>query len=127
MSRVLIADTSFLYALFSSTDHFHDKARRAAEKGAPIAVPPEIFSETLALIQYRQGFDRAKAAGAWIRDQGHIEVGLGSPAIRDKSWRIFGVGKGRLSYPDAVVLAWCEAHAAEPLAFDESIVSRARR
>src|SRR3989304_97904 len=57
-----VADTSFLYALFSAGDVFHEEARKLVGRGTPILVPPEIFAETIALIHYRQGF-RAAAGG----------------------------------------------------------------
>ena len=36
-----VADTSFLYALFSKSDAFHSKARRAAAAADSIVVPSE--------------------------------------------------------------------------------------
>ncbi len=63
---VLVADTSFLYALFSKSDVFHNGARRAAASAAAILVPSEIFAETVSLIHYRVGF---AAAGYAFRNE----------------------------------------------------------
>jgi predicted nucleic acid-binding protein len=124
---VRIADTSFLYALFSSTDEFHRRAVGAAEDPQPITIPPEILSETISLIHYRQGHATALAAGEWIRSQGRIEVGVGSRDLSERAWSIYRRGRGRLSYPDSVVLAWSRGRDVRPLAFDEVIVRYGRR
>lgn len=124
--RLRIADTSFLYALFSETDQFHARALEAAKSPEAILVPAEIFSETISLIQYRQGHAAARAAGEWIREQGRVELGVASRVRLESAWATFVAARGRLSYPDAIVLAWCEGRGVSPLAFDEALL-RSRR
>ena len=124
---VLVADTSFLYALFSKSDVFHNGARRAAASADAILVPSEIFAETVSLIHYRVGFSAAKSAGSWIRVQKRMEVATPSRSVLDRCWGIFHAARGRLSYPDSVVLAWCRERRATPLAFDQAILRRAKR
>jgi len=124
---VQVADTSFLYALFSKSDAFHGKARRAAASADAILVPSEIFAETVSLIHYRVGFAAAKSAGSWIRVQKRMEVAAPSRSMLNGCWAIFRAARGRLSYPDAVVLAWCRERRATPLAFDQAILRRAKR
>jgi len=121
-----IADTSFLYALFSETDAFHERARRAAEEPEGIIVPAEILSETVALLHRRLGFALARASGTWLRDKGHIEIGTPSPELLEAAWRAYSGSRGRLSYPDSVVVAWCRGRRANPLAFDTKILAHAR-
>jgi len=121
-----IADTSFLYALFSITDDFHEKALKEAAKPGSFSIPAEILSETLALIHYRQGFQAARAAGDWIRAQAGIEICGASREILERTWRLFASSEGRLSYPDSIILAWCQARRTRPLTFDESILSHGR-
>ena len=121
-----IADTSFLYALFSETDQFHARALEAARSPEAVVVPAEIFSETLSLIQCRQGHAAARGAGEWIREQGCIEIGIASRARLEAAWTTFVGSRGRLSYPDAIVLAWCAGRGVSPLAFDEDLL-RSRR
>ena len=125
--RVQIADTSFLYALFSKSDAFHGKARKAATAAESILVPSEIYSETVSLIHYRVGFAAAKSAGAWMRAQKRLQVASSSRSLLDGVWGIFRAAQGRLSYPDAVVLAWCRERRATPLAFDQAILRRVKR
>ncbi len=122
-----IADTSFLYALFSKSDVFHGKARKAAASADSILVPSEIYSETVALIHYRVGFAAAKSAGAWMQAQKRLQVAPSSRSLLDGGWGIFRASRGRLSYPDAVVLAWCRERRAMPLAFDQAILRRVKR
>jgi len=124
---VQIADTSFLYALFSKSDAFHGKARRAAAAADSILVPSEIYSETVSLIYYRVGFAAAKSAGAWMRAQKRLQVASSSRSLLDGLWGSFRAARGRLSYPDATVLAWCRERRATPLAFDQAILRRVKR
>lgn len=89
-------------------------------------IPAEILSETLALIQYRQGFDPARSAGEWIRDQDLVEIGLPSRQTLDAAWQEFHMAGGRISYPDAVVVTWCRSVSAAPLSFDTELLSYLR-
>ena len=122
-----VADTSFLYALFSNTDVFHGRARKAALAADTILVPSEIFSETLSLIQYRRGFGPAREAGTWLRAQRKVQILGASSSLLNQAWGVFRSGRGRLNYPDAVVLAWCRDRRASPLAFDQVILRRAKK
>ncbi len=121
-----VADTSFLYALFSEGDVFHQRAIREAERHEPILVPAEILSETLALIQYRHGFDLARTAGEWLRTQDLVETGLPTGETLDATWREFTTAHGRLSYPDAVVVRWCRSAGADPLSYDTHLLAYLR-
>lgn len=122
-----VADTSFLYALFSKSDVFHGKARKGALAADTILIPSEIFSETLALIQYRIGFSAARNAGTWLRSQRKVQILGPSRSLLDQAWGIFRSARGRLSCPDAFVLAWCRDRRATPLAFDQAILRRAKK
>jgi predicted nucleic acid-binding protein len=124
---VRVADTSFLFALFSSFDAFHDRAVRAAGRGDPILIPAEILSETLALVHYRQGFAAARVSGDWIRTRGHMEVGLPTRDLVEAAWRDYREAQGRISYPDAVATSWCRSLNAAPLAFDTQLLAYLRR
>src|SRR2546426_150098 len=79
------------------------------------------------LIRYRVGFAAAKSAGVWMRTQKRLQVAPSSRSLLDGSWGIFRAARGRLSYPDAVVLAWCRERRATPLAFDRAILRRVKR
>ena len=122
-----IADTSFLYALLSKSDTFHRRALAAARFVNRILVPNEIFAETVSLIRFRIGFSGAQAAGNWLRSQEGMLVRPTTPPVSDHAWTVFQEGRGRLSYPDAVVVAWCQARRAKPLTFDRAILRKARR
>ena len=127
MTGLQVADTSFLYALFSKSDLFHGRARKAVISAETILVPSEIYSETVSLVQYRRGFGAARDAGRWLRSQQRIQIVGSSSALLDQAWGIFQSARGRLSYPDAVVLAWCRERRASPLAFDQSILRRVKK
>jgi len=121
MNSVRVADTSFLYAVLSTSDQFHEAATVEANKPEPILIPSEIFSETLALVHYRRGFKAARVACQWLRTQVGVRIAPPSPPILDDAWAIFVRRRGRLSYPDAVVLAWCSSVRGTPLAYDKAI------
>lgn len=116
-----VADTSFLYAVLSTSDRFHETAAAEANKPEPIMIPAEIFSETLALVHYRRGFKVAREAGRWLREQAGVRIAPSSPSILEDAWVLFVRKRGRLSYPDAVVLAWCASVRGTPLAYDKGI------
>ena len=122
-----VADTSFLYALVSATDALHERAVRAGQESEPITIPAEIFSETVALVHYRSGFEDARAAGDWLRSQMQVQIGVGTEETVREAWRTFAQAGGRLSYPDSVVVAWCRPRGFTPLAFDTRILAHARR
>ncbi len=122
-----VADTSFLYALISTTDSLHERAVRAAQESDPITIPSEIFFETVALVQYRSGFEDARAAGDWLRSQALVQIGVGTRETLLEAWRTFVQAGGRLSYPDSVVVAWCRPRGFTPLAFDGRILAHVRR
>jgi predicted nucleic acid-binding protein len=113
-----------LYALFSETDEFHERAIDAVRESGPIIIPHEIFSETIALVQYRQGFRVALRVGDWLLHQGRFSIPLREGPELVDSWRIFRSARGALNYPDCVVVAWCHKLNAEPLSFDEAILRR---
>jgi len=124
---VRIADTSFLYALISETDALHGRAVHDAQGSDAITIPVEIFSETVALVHYRTGFEEGRAAGEWLRSQSRIQIGRGTEETLQEAWRTFTLAKGQLSYPDSVVVAWCRPRGFAPLAFDTRILAHARR
>jgi len=124
--RLSVADTSFLYALFSRSDVSHKKARAAVTATTEVLVPTEIYAETVSLIHHRVGLQAALAAGQWMRAQERFRVRPAKPAVLDRAWGLFRLARGQLSYPDAVVLAWCRERRAILLAFDRTLVRRAR-
>lgn len=122
-----VADTSALYALFATGDAHHDAARSAVEEREPIVVPSEIFAETLALIQYRQGFAAAREAGAFLRAVPHLRVRASPERALNAAWATFESSAGRLSFPDAVVVSWCRKEGAAPLAYDKALLNAVER
>lgn len=123
-----VADTSALYALLSVRDTHHAEARRAFADPEPVLVPSEIWTETLALVQYRHGHAEAIRAGEALRRLPHLEIqptpddpfdDLQSAAAKIHQ------GEERLSLPDAIVVAWCRRRRLTPIAFDAALVDAA--
>lgn len=116
-----IADTSLLYALFSRNDVHHEEAVNEVKNPEPILLPSEIWSETISLIHYRQGFEMAVKAGKALLDLPHVELLSSRMDIVRSSWDTYQKAKGDLSIPDCVVLAWCNDKEATPLTFDNDL------
>jgi predicted nucleic acid-binding protein len=116
-----IADTSALYALFSQNDVHHEEAINEMENPEPILIPSEIWSETISLIHYRQGFDMAVRAGKTLLQLPHVDIVSSRMDIVRSSWDMYQKTKGNLSVPDCVVLKWCSDKDAAPLTFDNAM------
>ncbi|MEA1994300.1 MAG: PIN domain-containing protein [Euryarchaeota archaeon] len=116
-----IADTSLLYALFSENDVHHKEAMEKVKKPETIFIPSEIWSETISLIHYRQGFDMAVKAGKALIDLPHVELLSSRMDIVRSSWVTYQKTNGDLSVPDCFVLVWCNDKGAAPLTFDKDI------
>jgi len=115
-----IADTSALYALFSQNDVHHEEAMNEVKNPDTILVPSEIWSETIALIHYRQGFDMAVRAGKALLDLPHVDLLCSRMDSVHYSWDMYQK-KGDLSFPDCIVLGWCKDKGAPPLTFDKTM------
>lgn len=118
-----IADTSALYALFNENDIHHEEAKKDFEDTNPIIIPPEIWSETLSLIQYRQGKEEAVRAGEALLDLPHVDLRSGNIKRLNSSWETFKESNRDLSFPDSVVISWCDDKKATPISFDEELNS----
>lgn len=116
-----IADTSLLYALFSSNDVHHDEAMEEMRDPETILIPSEIWFETISLIHHRQGFGEAVDAGNFLLQLPHIELLPSRMDIMRASWNTYRRSKGELSFVDCVVVSWCLDMKAHPLTFDEDI------
>lgn len=116
-----IVDTSLLYALFSENDVHHKEARNLVSKSETIFIPSDIWSETVSLIHYRQGYEQAVRSGKALLDLPHIDLLASRMDIVRSSWKIYRKNDGNFSFPDCVVLTWCDDKNAEPLTFDKHI------
>lgn len=122
-----IADTSCLYAAVIAEDAHHAEARARLAAPEPIIVPGEIFAETIALLQHRKSFDVALSAGSGFRALPHLRIESTPSAIASRAWQEYESAAGKLSLPDAFVVAWSAHEGATPLTFDKEIVRRAAR
>lgn len=119
---VRVADTSALYAAFSTTDDHHADARAAMEDPEPVLVPSEIFAETVSLVHRRVHRDTGVAVGEFLRSLPHVEVQMTTQGVHDAAWEIFSSVEAQLSFQDAVVVALCRRQGVEALAFDRGIL-----
>lgn len=120
-----VVDTSALYALFMADDAHHRQAREELARGEPWLIPSEILAEATWLIQRRAGFEASAKAIGELRKLPTVEV---QPTLDDpqedilaSAWLEYRAAKGRLSYPDAVVVAWCRRRRLKPVTFDREL------
>ena len=116
-----IADTSVLYALFSQNDVHHEEAVNEVRNPETILIPSEIWSEIISLIHYRQGFNTAVKAGKALLNLPHVEFLSSRMDIVYSSWDTYQKTNGNLSFPDCIVLVWCNDKNAAPLTFDKDM------
>lgn len=119
---VRVADTSLLYAFFDAADDHHDRARARMGVPEPVLVPPEILVETVNLVQYRAGYQRARRALEDLTGLPHVTVC--DPPNPNALQQVFDQAGGDLSLADAVVVQVCRETGGRPLAFDEAILDR---
>lgn len=111
-----VADTSFLIAVFDSSDPRQAKAREELETASPVVIPTEILVETLGVLKVKASRRAATLAlerllrlpnVAWSECcdfQGTFAIYRSNPA---------------LSFPDAVVVRECITRRVPPLTFDQ--------
>ncbi len=123
---VRVGDSSALYAAFVASDAHHAKAAAGLAAKEPIVIPAEILAETMGLLQRRIGYAAALEAKGFLQSLPHVEV---QPTWDDfyenilaEANRVFDTSKGQLSYPDAIVVAWCKMRKYKPFAFDHAIL-----
>jgi len=126
---VRVADTSALYALFFEEDAHHSKAHAFLADGEAVLIPAEILAETVWLLDRKFGHLAAREAGATLRRLPNVEV---QPSWDDpwdnvlgQAWLEYQAGRGKLSYADAVVVAWCRKRRLKPWTYDKHIESLA--
>ena len=64
---------------------------------------------------------RVHAVGQAVRATPHVRVMPAKPAIVEAAWQEFERARGKLSLPDAFVVAWAKRVSAESLTFDLNI------
>lgn len=115
----VVADTSFLYALYNEEDPHHRRAKQSLRSGEPVYVPIPVVTETISLIHYRMGFAAAERVLKHLLalPVARIHDGAPLPAVAAS----FEAASGTLSFVDAVVVETCHALAARPLTYDKAL------
>lgn len=119
----MIADSSFLVALFHQDDEFHARAvSEMASSDATITVSDRIAEEVLTVFSYRNGWDYALSILAKIRSNRRFEI----RRLSEEDWeRIIGmsasIGK-KISFADYVVLYLSSAEGSLPLTYDQQLL-----
>jgi predicted nucleic acid-binding protein len=118
MKPLAVVDTSFLMALLNEGDRFHSSARSESEKARDYLIPNEAWSETLGVVHRRNGFVASVRFRAWLDAQSRVRIGFSGEREHRLAWRLYVEKAGRISFTDALVVAWARLEGADLLTFD---------
>ncbi len=111
-TNLVIADTSALVSLVSTTDSNHEQAltlsQQLQEQGIDVLVPWEIFAELMNVLGRLQGHAEAAAVGGWFLDPPGSQrvVVIDTPeATRRLALAAFGAQRSSASFTDCIVMA----------------------
>ena len=111
-----VADTSFLIAIFDSSDPRQTKARQDFENAGAVVIPTEILVETLGVLKVKAS--RRAASGALEKLLRLSNVTWSECCDFQGALAIYR-NHTALSFPDAIVVRECIARRASILTFDE--------
>lgn len=111
-----VADTSFLIAVFDSSDPRQAKAREDLEKAAPVVIPTEILVETLGVLKVKAS---RRAATLALEKLLQLQNVTWSECCDFQGTLAIYRSIPALSFPDAVVVRECIARGVPPLTFDQ--------
>lgn len=122
MAEPVIVDTSALYALTSSVDQFHSRARQLFEhlldRKAGLLTNSYVLVETASLIHRRLGFPVLNAFLESLKEV--VTVVWVDDSLHEQSWRVMLERQGaRLSLVDASVVVLAHNLHAMVFGFDE--------
>ncbi len=125
----MIADTSFLFALYSRPDAHHAQALskfgELMQEEGRMLVPSEVAVELCSLITYRMGLDEALAVVDRL-SQDPVFILEGFRSIYEISGILRELG-AKISYTDAAVLLHSQITRQEILTFDRQMQSLCKR
>ncbi len=123
----MIADSSFLVALFHPDDKFHSKAvSEFASNEATITVPDRIVEEVLTVFSYRKGWKHALQILGKMRSNSRFEF----RRLSERDWggvieMSVSIAK-KISFADYVVLYLSSAEDQLPLTYDRQMLKAAK-
>ena len=124
---IVLLDTSAIYALFVSSDDFHERARdafeRLADREPDLLATSYTLVETIALVHRRLGFQVTSEIADWLDST--LEVYWVSPAVHKEAWTRFAAGQGRgLSFVDWATVVASRHLSARVFTFDPGFASQ---
>jgi predicted nucleic acid-binding protein len=122
MARRLLVDTSAIFAIISSTDQFHSRARDTytdlLDRGDQLYTTSYILVETSALVHRRLGFQALQAFVQSI--QGVWDIFWVDRATHEEAWkRMLERNGARLSFVDWSTIVAAENARAVIFTFDQ--------
>ena len=127
MGRMVLIDTSAIFAIISPLDHFHERAAATysdlLDRGDSLHITSYILVETAALAQRRLGFEPLKKFVQSI--QGVIDIYWIDRVAHEEAWRrMVQHGGGRISLVDWSTIVVAEQTRSIIFAFDQDFSSQ---
>ncbi len=111
---VIVADSSFLYALVYEGDANHQLARRAFEASpsdlSPIHVPEAVLSETVNIVGKKLGHQLGVVAGRLLLEHPNFVIVDATDATRWHALHTFEQAPASVSYTDCLVMATADEY-----------------
>lgn len=111
-----VADTSFLIAIFDSSDPRQASARQTFENARSVVIPTEILVETLGVLKVKAS---RRAASDALEKLLRLSKVTWSECCDFQGALTLYRNNAALSFPDAIVVRECTARRAQILTFDE--------
>ena len=124
----MIADSSFLVALFNANDPLHTRAAAdLASSEALLTIPDRILEETLTVLSYKFGWKHSLGVLDKIRENRRFEI----RHLSEDEWaRVIAISaeaEKKISFPDYVVIYLSRSEGTLPLTYDAQIVKLAKK
>ena len=125
--NMIIADSSFLVALFLKEDVNHGKAVELFKKQGEFLVLDYALGETMTVIVYKRGIDFAKEAYDKIKANEAFDVHQISQDDIEHSYEFLFSRKKKLSFVDSIIIHFAVSRKMDIAAFDRQIGSVFRK
>ena len=119
----MIADTSFLVALFIEEDELHNEALNELENNKEeLTIPDRVIEETFTVLNYKKGIDYALGILQKLDNNKDINI----KSYNEKEWnsiiQLISKVRKKLSFVDYTIIYECLRTNEKLLCFDKEII-----
>lgn len=124
VTSMMVLDTSFLVSFYRLSDENNQKARATLheKEREGFLLPSTILFETVSVLNYKEGFEKAREAYDDLVSNEDIEIYYLNETEQDRVLQEFFFHTGKVSVADACVIYLSKKNKMEALAFDKGIL-----